>query len=47
MTDLEILKHAQEYIAKLSQGINPLTDELAAENVQCILQPATAEARSL
>lgn len=32
MTDLEILKHAQEYITKLSQGINPLTDEPAAES---------------
>ena len=31
MTDLEILKHAQEYITKLSQGINPLTDEPAAD----------------
>ena len=32
MTDLEILKHAQEYITKLSQGINPLTEKSAAES---------------
>lgn len=32
MIDLEILKHAQEYITKLSQGINPLTDKPAAES---------------
>lgn len=38
MTDIDILKHAQEYIQKLSQGIDPLTDEPAAEN-DIIRQP--------
>ena len=32
MTDIDILKRAQEYIQKLSQGINPLTDEPTAES---------------
>lgn len=27
MTDLDIMKHAQEYIEKMSKGINPLSDE--------------------
>lgn len=27
MTELDILKHAQEYIEKMSKGINPLSDE--------------------
>ena len=32
MNDLEILKHAQEYVTKLSKGIDPLTDKSAAES---------------
>ena len=31
MNDLEILKHAKEYIDKLANGINPLTDQPVPE----------------
>lgn len=39
MTDIDILKHSQEYIQKQSYGLDPLTDESATEsNIICQLR---------